>query len=222
MPLSWSVAMVCSLAALGPERKPAEFACVSAKALCAQCQQPHGQLIVEVADQSRQLRRRQPLGDEVVREPAHVGGDDRERLDVVRMSDRLGELPNRQPLQREEFALGYDADNPRDAIVAAHHRDMSDRMLGHQQRCVGRRRIGIERQHVRRHDIAHRCGKRNLRQDHPADQIGASQDAGDVLAGIVRFDDQHRPDMSSLHATEGLAQRGLGRAGQRRAAQQFA
>ena len=95
-------------------------------------------------------------------------------------------------------------------------------MLHHQQRRVGRRRIGSERKHVRRHDIAHRSGEGYFRQDHPPDQIGSGQDACDAFAGAVSLDHQHRADMRSLHATKRLAQRRFRRADHGRAAQQFA
>ena len=76
MPLSWSVAIVCSPRPSLPNDSQQKLLRIEVEALRADRQQAHGQLVVEVTDEARELRCRHALRDQVMRQTAHVGRGD--------------------------------------------------------------------------------------------------------------------------------------------------
>ena len=211
-------------ATLAAERQPAERLRIRLELRAGERQQAGRQLVVQVADQPRQLRGSDTLGDEVMRQPTDVGRHHAEPLDAVGPADRHRELPHREPVQREQVAFRDHAKHASAASGPLHHRDVADRVLRHQQGRVGCRVVGVERAHVARHHRADRGRQRHLGQDHAADEVGACQDAAEAIAARgIGLDHDDRTDVRLVHAAERLAQRRVGRAGQGPArAHQFA
>ncbi len=123
MPLSWSVAMVCSLRPSLPKASQQTRRQIDAAPLRDQRHQALGQHVVEVADQLGELARAHALAEQVAREAADVGGHSLQRARIRRRADRRADLLQRQALQREQVALGDDAD---DAALLVGHRHMAD------------------------------------------------------------------------------------------------
>jgi hypothetical protein len=75
------------------------------------------------------------------------------RIDIGGAFDLYRQLPHTKPLQREQVALGHNADYVLLPLNLLHDGNMSDGLLDHHQRCISRSCAGIERPHIAAHNF---------------------------------------------------------------------
>jgi hypothetical protein len=142
------------------------------------------------------------------REAPDVGRHGLQRGHVGRGADRAADLLDRQPLQREQVALGNDADHPafaRVRVVGLGHREVADAVARHRERRVLRGVVGGQADHRRAHHLADRGGQRHAGQRDAVKHVVAGQDA--ARAAVVVVEHQHRADAHVAHRAQRLRQR---------------
>ena len=204
--------------AFGAEGQPAGLAQVEPVRLGQQGDQPRGERVVELAHQLGDVARLHALREQLRSEAADVGGGLLQRGHVAGGAQRIADLSQRQPLQREQVALGDDARQP----PLLRDRHVAHALARHQQRrvvCAARR---VERVHGRAHHARDRGREVGAGQHHAGQQVVPRQDAAHHAGAItIAVHHQHRTDTARVHLLQRVAQRRVRRHGQRQAAQEL-
>ena len=118
MPLSWSVAIVCSPAALRTHAEPADADVRQVESRRGEFKRAQRQLVVQAGNHPGQRSAGDALRDQRVGEPADVGGALLRADGILGATQCRGNLAYRQAMQPEEVALGHDTrDSPSASVT---------------------------------------------------------------------------------------------------------
>jgi len=203
-------------APLGAKGHPAGAGQVQPVLRRQQDQHAFHQGVVELADQVGQRAGGQPLSQQLPRQGRNLRGQRLQRGQVRRAAQRAAQLAQGSTLQREQVALGHQADHP--AALGQGH--VADAVARHQRSGLLQWLFDVQCVHGRTHHRPQRGAsgvQRRLGQHHAGQEIVPGEDA---QRHALRIQGQHGPHAVRVHQAQGLVQGGVGRDGHGRAAQQ--